>query len=197
MYSPLIPRVSKWSSAKKIRFHDGRDCEIGQTFYWPRRSKKMVRVVFLRAVKEGEQKKGLFGDVQYDYVAWATSLGEHEMANEKVIELYRGRADCENFIRELKHGYDLEHYPCQKLLANKAYAMIGAFAYTLMRYAGFLSNPVNPHFSKAIRFRMINLACIVVRHARSIVFRFNLKVYAEVEHWKKIITSQFGFIGSS
>jgi hypothetical protein len=47
----------------------------------------------------------------------------------------------ENFIRELKNGLDLHHYPCQKLSANKAYGLMAAFAYNLMRYVAVKENP--------------------------------------------------------
>ncbi|MFK7873241.1 MAG: transposase, partial [Oligoflexales bacterium] len=46
----------------------------------------------------------------------------------------RKRGHCENFIRELKNGLDLHHYPCQKLNANRAYGSIAAISYNLMRF---------------------------------------------------------------
>lgn len=69
--------------------------------------------------------------------------------------------------------------------------MIAAFAYNLMRYAAFVLNPKTPHFAKIIRFRMVNLACQVVLHARSVTFRFSQPVREEVNRWMAIITSQF------
>jgi len=34
-------------------------------------------------------------------------------------------------LRELKYNFDLKYFPCQKLVANKAYGVIAAFAYNL------------------------------------------------------------------
>jgi hypothetical protein len=44
-----------------------------------------------------------------------------------VIEFYRKRGNAENYIREDKYGFDLKHYPCLKLIANKAYGLISEF----------------------------------------------------------------------
>jgi hypothetical protein len=78
-------------------------------------------------------------------------------------------------------------------MANKAYGLIAAYAYNLMRGMAFIESPTRPHFAKVIRFRMVNLACQVVRHARSLTFRFNNQVYMEVNRWLiKINTLKFG-----
>lgn len=55
-----------------------------------------------------------------------------------IIKFYRGRGHAENFIKEIKYNFDLKHFPCQKLVANKAYGIIAALAYNLMRLVAFL-----------------------------------------------------------
>jgi hypothetical protein len=193
IYDPLIRRVKNWERTSRVKFRDGRSCEIGSTVYKPKEGTQILRVVFIRALKEGEQRRALFNDAQFDYAAWVTNLGHHELSNEKIIEFYRGRGNAENFIREAKYGFDLKHYPCQKLLANKAYGLIAAFAYTLMRYTGFILNKDKPHYSKIIRFRMIHLACQVVRHAGMVTIRFFHIQLKEVQCWLEKIHLQFGF----
>ena len=83
-------------------------------------------MVMTRAEKPNEQSAGLFGDMRYDYHAFVTNIGEHELQNEKLIEFYRSRSDVENLIliKDMKHGFDLKHLPCLSLLANKAYALL-------------------------------------------------------------------------
>jgi hypothetical protein len=39
------------------------------------------------------------------------------MTGEQVIEFYRGRANCENFIKEQKHNFDFLHFPCKRFEA--------------------------------------------------------------------------------
>ena len=60
-------------------------------------------------------------------------------------------AYAENFIREQEYGFDLKHYPCQKLDANRAYGLIETFAYNLMRLTALQVNPKKPGFAKKTR----------------------------------------------
>jgi hypothetical protein len=173
-------------------FRDGRECEIGHTIYYPKHGREALRVTFIRALRPKEQRIALFDDARYDYHAFVSNIGHHELQNEELIHFYQDRGNVENFIREAKNGFDLKHFPCQKLLANKAYSLAGMFAYALMRYMGYLLDPGKPRFSKIIRFRMINLACQVVKHARGVILRFNHHHLKEVENWLTTIKLQFG-----
>ena len=190
MHEPLINRVKTWKRAKRVQFNDGRETEIGHTLYYHERGRQALRVVIIRALKPWEERGGLFNDGNYNYFAWVSNIGEHEMSDEDLLLFYRKRGNAENFIRELKNGYDLKHFPCQKLNANKTYGLIAAFAHNLMRFASWLISPKEPHFAKIIRFRMVNLACQVVLHARSVTFRFSKHVTEEVNRWMTTITSQ-------
>lgn len=193
MYKPLLSRVKHWHKAKKVKFYDDRKCEIGSCIYQPKGARETLRVVFIRALKAGEQKNSLFGDSRYDYRAFVTNLGEHEMKNEAVVLYYRSRSDVENFIREAKNGFDLKHFPCLKLDANRAYGLIAAFAQNLVRYMAYIENPRKPHFAKVLRFKVVMLPVLVVKHARSIRFRFMTHHKKEVLRWQYLINKQFGF----
>lgn len=183
MYEPIAGTVKDWNASKRVRFRDGRECEIGHTLYGADNGKQL-RVVFIRAKKE-ETEGRLFTD--YDYRAFITNIGQHEMADEKIILFYQKRGNAENFIRELKNGFDFHHFPCGKLIANRAYALIGSFAYNMMRYVSFINNPKKQNFSKLLRLRIVKLCARVVRHARTVVFRYVKHIYEEVELFKKKI----------
>jgi hypothetical protein len=193
MWAPILSRVKRWKRSKHVKFHDDRDVDVGETIYFPKKGREILRVVFIRALKPKEQSQGLFGDVRYDYRAFVTNIRQHEMTGEGVIKFYRGRGNAENFIKEYKNGFSLYHFPCQKLVANKAFGLIGAFAYNLMRYAAFVMNPTKPQYSKAVRFRMIHLACEVVKHAGYVIFRFPKTIYQEVQTWLTTIQKQFEY----
>jgi hypothetical protein len=192
MLEPLLPRLVSWKPTKRLKAVGDRHCEIAHTLYYPAKGRQTLRVVVIRALKNGVSTAALFDDAKYDYYAWVTNIGHHEMTNEEIILFYRGRGNAENFIREQKNGFDLKHLPCLKLLANKAYAMIVAFAFSLMRYMAFVLDPRTPRYSKVIRFRMVRLACQVVRHARSATLRFHHDVLKEVKNWSTTIDIQFG-----
>lgn len=193
MYESLEHRVRSWVPTKHIRFRDGRACEIGQTVYHPKGMQHALRVVIIRA------KKPVWNvfEGRYDYRAFVTNIGEHDMRNEKIIEFYRDRGNAENFIRELKNGFDIHHFPCRRISANKVYGIISAFAYNLMRMMSWLLNRKKPHFSKMIRFRMVYLAGQVVRKARYTIIRLSHSRRKEVERWSHMISTTFNKLASS
>lgn len=195
MYRPLIGRVTNWRESKKLLFNDKRPCEVGSCIYYPKDGRQALRVVFMRALREGEQNTALFSDARYDYHAFVTNIGEHDgMKNEDVILFYRKRADIERFIAEIKNGFDMKHLPCRNLNANRAYALMAAFAQNLVRYTAYIENPTRPHFAKVLRFKVLMLPVQVVRHARSITFRFMAHHLEEVRRWREKIKIQFGFV---
>lgn len=209
MLEPHIPKIKNWKPAKRrlrkvncrgggtrhidetIRFYDGRTAEVGSTLYHTDGLAGTCRIACIRA-----KKPGCLGvsDADYDYFAWLTSIGEHEKKNEEIIRFYRGRGHAENYIRELKNGYDMHHYPCLKLNANRAYALIAAFAHNVLRFISLRSCRDRPQFAKAIRKRFINLPCQVVRKAGQVIFRFSNQRAKEVYRFlEDLKTLQMGF----
>lgn len=193
MYEPLLRRVTHWRRAKNIKFKDGSDCEIGSCIYYQEVGREPLRVVFLRSRK---RQPDLF-ESSYDYAAWVTNIGEHQMQHEDLVLFYRGRGNAENFIRELKNGFDIHHFPCQKLSANKVYGILAAIAHNLMRLCTWILSPNKPRFSKMIRFRMVNLAGQVVKKARYWIIRLSETHYAEVQDWLSKITKISAHLSTS
>lgn len=188
-FHSIVNQVQNWTPCdpeeeKAIIFYDGRECEIGTTNYRMSECTQRSRLVIMRAKKPLDKgySSTLLQDnpEEYDYFAFATNIPESLMDAKEIIRFYRIRGNAENFIKEAKHGFDLKHYPCQKLSANNAYGIIAAFAQSIMRYLGLLDNKDKPHFSKAIRNKYILSACQIVRHGREVFFRFNKIVYEEV-----------------
>ncbi len=199
MYRPLISLVGEWKAqdpkdAERIIFVGSRECEVGETTYKPKNSPHTMRVILIRAIKSGRESQLIKGDDDYDYHGWVSNISL-TMDSVDVIKLYRKRGHAENFIRELKNGLDMHHYPCQKLIANKAFGLIAAFAYSLMRFVALKDNPKHPQFAKALRFRFVHLPCQVVRHAREVIFRFMNHHFEEVQRWIGYIKNiKLGFV---
>lgn len=155
----------------------------------------------MRAYRPGGQGT-LFEEAGYDYYFWVTNMGQHEFADVELIKFYRKRGHAENFIKEQKYGFDLKHYPCQSLAANKIYGLIAAFAYTLMRYMS-LAKPklkktkhgiVEIHqYAKANRKKWLLLPTQVVCHAGEVIFRYSRQHFKEVRFWLEHIQNlEFG-----
>lgn len=106
---------------------------------------------------------------------------------QEVFEHHQKRGNAENFIREEKYGYDLKHFPCQKLRANHAYALLAMVAHNLLRWVAVLTKPEKPHYSKKLRKRFIHLPAKIVRHARQVYMKLMAHHLKEVlivrERW--------------
>jgi hypothetical protein len=188
MLASNMHRITKWNPTRRVIFKGDhtRLCEIGHTVYRTKESHEALRLVVLRS----PAKDNSLLDA-YDHVAFVTNIGEHEMSDDKVVEFYRGRGNAENFIREIKNGFDLHHFPCRELTANKAYGLMAAFAFSTMRFLLYVDKPKHAHFSKMIRRKMIFKAVEVVKHAREVTFRFSHHQLKEVEYWLKTIHIKF------
>jgi len=173
-----------WSRTD-LEFFGSKDCEVSTGSY-PLKQLGNLRVVFLRKrVKqrpEGKQlnlfTSGNRYEDEYKYYSIVTNIPENIMSNEEVIKFYRGRANCENFIKEQKYGYDMLHFPCLKFTANKVWGLIATIAHNLIRAIGLMlknsGQSKNCYFSKKIRNTFINIPCQVVRSARKIKLKINL-----------------------
>ena len=154
----------KWRRTN-IKFFDSDKCEVANAIYAPeglQGNTKILRVVFIRAPKEDG----------YKYFAICTNIFQHEWKAKQVIKFYRGRANCENFIKEQKYGLDFKHFPCKKLNANKVYGLIGTIAYNMMRTTSFLISQKGC-LSKKIRKLLLGIPAQVVSHARRLTIKIN------------------------
>ena len=200
----VVGQVTHWqrqnpNDEDRICFYDKRECDVGSTVFYPDRSHYAMRVVVIRAPKK-DHANSLFKSIHtdYDYFAWITNIGEGEMGDVELIRFYRGRGHAENFIREVKYGFDLKHYPCLKLDANRAYGLIAAFAYNLMRLTALQLNPKKPGFAKKTRKRLLRSPAVIVRHAGRTVFRMMKRHIEEMTAWlERLKTLQIWYANMS
>lgn len=176
IYNKYADQIQNWRPTKLLS-HDGRECEIGSTVFFKEGTHEPIRIVAMRAKRDDGLLSG------YDIFDFVTNIGIHEMTHEKIIKLYRKRSNCENFIKESKGGFDLKHFPCKPISANRAYGLIGMLAYNLMRFSALMEDPLHPKFAKLLRFRIVQHACEVVKHGRTVTFRFMTHVAKEVVYW--------------
>ncbi len=187
-----VKRIKIWSEGD-FKVRDGRPAELGSCSVAGFGGyKQHLRIVSLRARRKDDGRACLFEEDLYDYYFFVTNMGQHEMSNEDLIYFYRERGHAENFIREQKNGFDLKHYPCQKLSANKAFGLIAGLSYTLMRSMALLSPREKQtkvgvkkivQFSKATRRKWLFIPIQVVHHAGELIFRYSTHHFKEVSHW--------------
>jgi hypothetical protein len=176
----------EWRKGENTYTRDGRECELASAPYFPDGARQCLRVVILRAKKKD---KTLFED-GFDYYSFVSNIAHSEMNNEELVAYYQKRGNAENYIRELKNGFDMHHFPCRSLNANKVYGLIAAFAHNIMRFMAPVLNRKQLHFSKKIRFRMIYIGAQVVKKARTWIVRMSNSKFREVDDWLTKIKRQ-------
>jgi hypothetical protein len=100
----------------------------------------------------------------------------------RIARWHRRRANAENIIKELKHGFGLNRLPCGDLLANAAYFEVNLLAYNLVQlYKQLVLSPNWQRCTiKTLRLRLLNVGAVVVRHARGL----RLKISADHPYWQ-------------
>lgn len=195
VWGPLLKKNEfkiKWKRTK-ITFFESNKCQIGSAIYYPNKlkGKGFLRVVYIRAKKKVVK---VDNKRHYDYYAIITDMSSAEMSDEKIIQFYRGRANAENFIKDLKNGMDFKHFPCQSMAKNRAWGMMGIFAYNLMRFASF-SIDKRGCFLKRVRTKLVFIASEIRKGQRKIKLRFSKNKFKEVERFKHDIHLKFSFLG--
>jgi hypothetical protein len=150
--------------------------------YRPHKCAREYRVVALRknlTVQKGEQ--ALIDEVRYFFYI----TNDRKLTMDEVLQEARQRCNEENLIKQLKSGVRALHAPVNTLLANWAYMVIAALAWSLKAWLA-LSIPITPRWAKQHRqereqvlrmeFRtfvagFITVPCQIVKTGRRIVYR--------------------------
>jgi len=140
--------------------------QIAESVYSFEHGARAYRILVLRRpMRQLEMFRGL-----YEYRVVITNMGWEAR---RLVRWHRERATSENWIKELKGGFGLERLPSGRFLSNAAYLEIVALAYNLVGALKALSLPVawRSCTIKTLRFRLIHIAAIWVRHARQCVLK--------------------------
>lgn len=168
--------------------------EVGSCQWQPGWSDVLRFTLVVKRTWETSPSEGLFPEEaaggRWRYYGVMTNFSTYWKSAQEIVEIHNRRGNAENFIREEKYGYDLKHFPCQKLMANHAFGLIAMVAHNLLRWVAIIERPHKPHFSKKLRRRFIFIPGKVVRHARQIILKVSRKAYEEVTRLKKAWTSQ-------
>jgi hypothetical protein len=185
-----IEEVSEWKpwiySREDVEKAEKRKRLLPQTevgrLHWSPTWAPNIRIPILvkRTWKEPEQLGMLTLPGEWHYYAVVTNHDLFHNDIQAIFEFHAKRGNAENFIREEKYGYDLKHFPCQKLRANHAYAQIAMVAHNILRWVALIQKPDKPHFSKKIRRRYIYIPGKVIMHARQLILKVPVRFYKEV-----------------
>ena len=184
-----ISRWEKWEySPAQIKKANDRgkeleDIEVGR-FYWRPSWSETLRfpVVVKRTPIKGQIDLFHGG---YKYYGVVTNMSLLNKSIQSIFEHHQKRGNAENFIREEKYGYDLKHFPCQKLNANRAFGLLAMVAHNLLRFAALLDNPKKTKFAKKFRRSFITIPGKLVEHARSLTLQIPQRFIKEVQRLRE------------
>jgi len=142
------------------------DREVASTVHATNEGRISFRLVVIRW---RDPQLELFRDGYY-YHAIATNM---ECSDEQVVWAYNERANVENHIKELQHGFALDSVPCGEFEANAMWFAIGVMTYNLWIGQKLLTLPKHL-FSitiKTMRWMLVQIAGKLVRHGRAVYFK--------------------------
>ena len=166
--APLIRRIRRWESLRGSRGLE----HVGETvhFVGPEKTGAAYRLV---VVRRKHAQGSLFPEHGYSYRIYVTNT---DWKKAKVVRFYRLRGDAENVIRELKEGFGIDHILAEEFLAAAAFFQMQLLAYNLVQLfkTAHLESPWWGLRMKQLRYRLINIAGLVVRHARKTALRLSI-----------------------
>jgi len=147
-------------------FEDDPTEQIAESVYSFEHGTRGWRLIVLRRPM---RQLELFADL-YEYHVVITNMGWEAR---RLVRWHRERATSENWIKELKDGFGLEHPPSGRFLSNAAFMQIVALAYNLVGALKRLALPVAwcSWTIKTLRYRLLEIAALWVRHARRWVLK--------------------------
>ncbi len=166
----IINRIEKQDWEDLMGGKEGEEVAEGVHFVGPEKEGAAYRFVVVRRRKE---QLALFPEFDYSYRVYFTNT---DWSKHRVVHFYRGRGDAENVIKEQKEGYGVENILSEDFMANAALFQMQLLAYNLVQYFKFthLKRSWWSLRIKQLRYRLINIAGVVINHARSTILRLSL-----------------------
>jgi hypothetical protein len=106
---------------------------------------------------------------------------------ESIYQIYRGRGDAENRIKELHHGLEIDRTSCTGFLANQFRVLMTGAAYVLLQEMRQLAEGTGLATSQVttLRERLFKIAAWVKTSARKIVIHFPIG-YPWLDAWRHL-----------
>lgn len=145
---------------------------------WLGKSRRMV--VVRQSVKQKPKAVGktLFPELEelseYRYQCYATNL---DLPVSAIWQLYRGRADAENRIKELKYDFGINGFCMEDFWATEAAFRMICFAYNLMSLFRQIAIKGNiEHTLSTIRFKCFAIGSYIKKKGRNKILMLSVKL---------------------
>lgn len=193
MWEDFIPTITNWTSwvytEEQVEKYQLLDIELPEievgSFLWTPSWNQGLR--FPIVVKRMKKEQADFIHGIYKYYGVVTNMDLTKTSYQEIIEFHNKRGNAENFIREEKYGYDLKHFPCQKLKANHSFGLLAMVAHNLLRWAAIHDQPHRPKFSKKFRRMFIDIPGKMVSHGRTLTLKISEHYFKEVNRLREAL----------
>jgi hypothetical protein len=128
---------------------------------------------FTIIVQRYEDKDQMVLFKQFKYRYYVISTNDFKRTHQDLIHFHNGRANSENYNKELKDGFGLKHVPSKNINADDAFFKLGILAYNISAAFKKLilgGDWVNRQI-KTIRWQLIFIAGKVIRHGRQLILK--------------------------
>ncbi|MCL4517187.1 MAG: IS1380 family transposase [Firmicutes bacterium] len=185
--SGLMERLSRGALWKRISCDEEiiEVCQLrAQLADWS----KDRHVVIIRRRPADEPVQGtLFRDLLWNYEAIVTNL---DWEPEDVWHFYNQRGAAENYIKEMKDGFGIDHFPTGNFMANWADLLLKMVAYNcFLAFQKELAAPGYKRFTVGrMRRLFFQVPAVLVRHSRRWTLRL-LQSFRRQEAWSQMRAS--------
>jgi hypothetical protein len=173
-----IPKTA-WKQGKNA---DGTPAqwEVAETIHTTNDTTEAFRLVIKRTPRT---QFDLFEP--YHYWIIASNLSREKYSANDVILFHQQRGEAERIIGELKHHFNLDHFPCGQFDANALYFACGILAYNIVQLIKLIAfgKQSARRSIRTLRYHILHLAGRIVSHARYTIAR----IAAPIEHFEQFI----------
>lgn len=196
-YQPI-----KWKLAKhSIWLTLDSGLEIGETTYqaddWeePRRLIMVRQEINKRPKAVGKQLKLFEEEGIYKNYRYSCFITNMDLPAKVIYDTYRGRADCENRIKEVKYDFGAESFNVNDFWATEAALNFVMMAYNLMSlFRQAVIKGKTQQFLKTIRYKTFAIGAYMIKEGNSRILKLSLAM--QRREWFKGLWSSTNYLES-
>ena len=152
----------------RIYMDDTRAIEVGSVNCRLSTWDKHRRLVFIRKTEYVNHGQLRLFDL-WDYQVIVTNL---DWSPEEIWHFYNQRATCENYIKELKYGLNIDTISKGTFLANAADLWLKVISYnTILAMKNYFPQEYKTYSISRIQRVLLQIPALVVKHARRLTLR--------------------------
>lgn len=198
---PMYVSIQRKIAAQKTWLHIKEGIEIAEFEYkaqdWVKgRRMIVVRQKIAKHPKAVGKQLSLFEDDyelnDYRYTCYITTL---KLSAADIWRLYRGRANCENRIKELKYDYGLDKMNQDGFDGTEACLLLMTIAYNFMSlFKQIIINEKVRNRLSTIRYKMLAIPAYIEQHSNKVIVKMALQMNRRAwirKLWEKSVYFEF------